>query len=68
MALLLERVFLERSRRDGRGRELPMVGEPGSFFTMISGGPFALRGLDERRVSLRPGHRKQNQSRGFDVR
>ena len=53
---LLESVFLERSSRDGRGRELAIVGEPGSFFTMIFGGPFALRRLGDRRVSLRPGN------------
>lgn len=44
---LLESVFLERSRRDGRGRVLDIWGEPpGSFLTMILGGPFAPRGPD----------------------
>lgn len=68
LELLVERVFLERSSRDGLGRELGMVGEPGSFFTTIFGGPFAIRGLDGKQVSMRQGKAKGRSEAGIDVR
>jgi len=40
---LLLMVFFDKSRREGRGLELGMVGEPGSFLTMIFGGALAPR-------------------------
>jgi hypothetical protein len=44
---LLLMVFLDKSRRDGRGLELGIGGDPGSFLTMIFGGALAPRELLE---------------------
>ena len=49
---LLLIVFLDKSSREGRGLELGIVGEPGSFFTTIRGGALAPRDLLKTKVNF----------------